>query len=144
VTVTSGSQTTDPIACSAGVTVSLPIVITFCDTVTDVSKSECEALMDIYDTNGGTDWTADTGWGTSTTVCSWFGVTCDAGEDHVTFLDLPNNNMSGAFGLSQGNLNVLSGLDLSGNNLSSFIGTRMSALASLDLSNNQLTSFSGS
>ncbi|MEI6711232.1 MAG: hypothetical protein WCK88_03195 [bacterium] len=37
---------------------------------------ECEGLMSIYDNTGGTSWTNQYNWGTSTQVCTWFGVNC--------------------------------------------------------------------
>lgn len=66
--------------------------------------------MDIYDATGGPSWTTRVGWGESDTICSWTGVTCENG--HVTGLDLYNNNLSGAFAITQGNLNSLTNLSL--------------------------------
>ncbi|MEI6711100.1 MAG: hypothetical protein WCK88_02420 [bacterium] len=43
----------------------------FCHTVTDISFNECLALMSIYDSTGGDNWTDKRGWGTSTTVCGY-------------------------------------------------------------------------
>lgn len=77
--ISSGVQTTDPVMCTNTITISPPVIITFCDTITDVSKTECEALMYMYDHNGGSSWTEKTGWGTDTEVCSWYGVTCNDG-----------------------------------------------------------------
>ncbi len=34
----------------------------FCATVTDIPAIECEALMEIYDTMGGTEWGHHDGW----------------------------------------------------------------------------------
>lgn len=88
--------------------------VPICDT-TDIPKAECEALMSIYNNNNGTNWFDKTGWGTSDKVCTWgftpwTGVTCSGG--HVTGLDLYNNNLSGAFAITEGNLNSLTNLSL--------------------------------
>jgi len=123
----------------------------FCATVTGASAAECQALMDIYDNTGGaTSWTAKVGWGTSTTICSWTGVTCTS--SHVSALNLTNNNLTGAFSFSQGNLDSLTTLTLTNNaavtsvaltnnKLTTFTGTGMTNLATLDLHGNKLTTF---
>lgn len=44
----------------------IPIVLAdneiFCATVTDIPATECEALMTVYDTMGGTGWYHHDGW----------------------------------------------------------------------------------
>lgn len=42
----------------------------FCLSITDISLSECEGLLALYDSTDGPNWTNKTGWGTSTTVCN--------------------------------------------------------------------------
>jgi len=51
----------------------------FCDTVTDVSSGECNALSDLYKTTGG-KWNNHTNWMTDTTVGDWYGVTVKDGH----------------------------------------------------------------
>ncbi len=113
----------------------------FCSTVTGITPDECDALKSIYDSTGGAAWTTQTGWGVSTTPCSWYGVTCSGG--HVTGLNLSSNTLTGIFEIMQGNLNALTSLSLRLNQLTSFSGTGLTSLAFLDLDNNDLTSFEG-
>ncbi len=65
-----------------------------CASVTDVSQSECQALVDIYDSMGGEDWTNQLGWKTSSAVCTWEQVFCD-GSNHITEVYLETNNLTG-------------------------------------------------
>jgi len=59
---------------------SCPVGHPVCFDVTDVSFDECEALMSIYDNNGGHGWDEQTNWGASTTVGDWYGVTVSGGH----------------------------------------------------------------
>lgn len=63
-----------------------------------VPASERAALLSFYTaTNGGT-WTNNTGWnGVAGSECTWFGITCDVGQNHVTQIRLDLNNLSGPF-----------------------------------------------
>ncbi len=65
----------------------------FCETITGMDKSECEALVAIYNSTNGDQWNDNTNWTVTTTPCDWFGVTCGGG--HVTRLYLWYNNLSG-------------------------------------------------
>ncbi|HPH95721.1 MAG TPA: hypothetical protein PKW33_03990 [Anaerolineaceae bacterium] len=108
-----------------------------CSIVTDVPLTECQALVDLYDTAGGSTWTAKTGWRNASTVCSWFGVTCTGG--HVSGLDLNNNGLAGPLPAGLGNLTSLVDLNLSGNALSGPLPAglgSLTALKNLDLSQN--------
>lgn len=46
-----------------------------CDTVTEISTAECEALVALYDSTGGDNWTNNDNWLYTDTPCSWNGVT---------------------------------------------------------------------
>lgn len=133
-----------------------------CATQTEIPPSQCEGLVALYNATGGDNWTNKTNWLATDTPCSWFGVMCVS--DNVSYLNLYDNNLSGALpaeigdltnlqylGLSKnkltglqtaiGSLGYLQGLDLSSNQLSSLpaaIGS-LSNLGMLDLSNNQLS-----
>ena len=49
----------------------------FCDTVTEIPTSECNALVALYNATGGGSWTVNADWLITSTPCSWFGVECD-------------------------------------------------------------------
>jgi hypothetical protein len=116
-----------------------------CTQVTDISLAECVALVDIYNNNNGTNWTNNTGWGTSTTVCDnlgngWYGVTCT--NNSVISLLFSANNLTGTATFNGSNLPNLNYLDLSSNQLTSFDATGLTNIGAIALSYNQLTSFS--
>jgi hypothetical protein len=69
------------------------ITCTFCDKVTDVSKTECEALMALYNSTNGANWKNDENWTTSTKVEDWYGVW--VWDGHVKTILLDDNNLTG-------------------------------------------------
>jgi len=85
------------------------------DKGTTDTTSEINILLDFYSETGGTSWTENTGWDTSTDYCNaFFGVECD-GAGRVTSLKLPNNNLKGTVPSSIFKLGVLRELVLSEN-----------------------------
>ncbi len=104
-----------------------------CGDVTEIPQAECEALVALYESTNGDNWTDNTGWLATDTPCSWFGVTCSAGN--VSELSLTENNLKGALPPEIGTLTHLIKLYLHGNNLTSVpsqIGN-LSALEQLNL-----------
>jgi Leucine-rich repeat (LRR) protein len=69
----------------------------------------------------GDGWYNNTGWGTDTSYCEWYGVTCDA-DDHVRILDLDRNWLTGALPSEIGDLPMLTVLRLTGTTSSTKIG----------------------
>jgi len=137
-----------------------------CGVVSEISHDECKALVSLYSGANGASWTNHTGWATTATPCSWFGVLCASG--HVVELRLPNNGLSGDVPTNFGNLPFLLVLDLSDNAITSLpakigdltqllvLGLRsnrlttitskigkLAQLVELDLSGNGLTAFPG-
>ncbi len=47
-----------------------------CSYVTEIPQIECEALVALYDSTGGDNWTRNTGWKDTNTLCSFFLPTC--------------------------------------------------------------------
>lgn len=111
-----------------------------CSTATGLPQTECEALVALYTATGGDTWYTRTGWLQTTTPCTWYGVTCEAGR--VTRLSLLSNHLSGALPPQIGDLTALKGLYLWDNTVSALpaeIGN-LTALTWLDLENNALVS----
>jgi len=64
-----------------------------CNTVTEIPSAQCEALVALYDSTDGDNWTNNEGWNVTSTPCSWYGVSCENGV--VTTIDLDDNNLTG-------------------------------------------------
>ncbi len=118
--------------------------------VTDIPQTEKDALLALYNSTNGTNWTKKTGWDFSTPVTSWnaaaptptgwYGITVTGG--HVTSIDLYNNKLSGTIPAEIGQLTQLQTLNLAGNQLSGTIPVQieqLTQLKSLYLSTNQLS-----
>ncbi|MEJ2707016.1 MAG: hypothetical protein P8074_05315 [Anaerolineales bacterium] len=93
--------------------------------------AERAALMTLYYSTRGDNWLDNTGWGTDTPYCEWFGVTCNP-EGQVIDLNLSQNRMDGSLPLEIGSLTSLQILDLSGNQLSGPIPSVLSHLNKLN------------
>ena len=111
-----------------------------CASVAQIPQAECDALVALYTSAGGANWTAKSGWLSTTTPCSWSGLTCVAG--HVSTLDLKQNGLSGTLPATLKDLVSLSILNLRNNQLSGSIPAQLGSLANLtdlNLSYNQLS-----
>ena len=84
--------------------------------VTEIPQDEYDALVALYNSTDGDNWTNNSGWLTNNTPSSWFGVTC-AGW-HVTILFLVNNQLIGSIPSELSNLVNLLHLHLNRNQLS--------------------------
>ncbi|MDY8138495.1 hypothetical protein [Aquimarina sp. 2201CG5-10] len=130
-----------------------------------VSDIEKQALIDLYNSTDGANWTNNTNWLTDTPVCDWFGVTVVDGKVKELKLSRNNltgeipsnignqlinirifyareNNISGLIPESFGNASLLEGLDLHNNNLEGSIPIsvlELNSLYDLALSNNNLS-----
>lgn len=111
-----------------------------CSTVTDVPAGDCQALVALYNTTGGENWNYSDGWLQSAAVCSWTGVSCNAGR--VSWLSLYDNRLTGTLPPEFSNLTGLTGLSLDSNFLTGLPGEigDLTALTFLSMGNNQLTS----
>ena len=92
------------------VLVSVPAVIVSagdfeCNQVTEIPQAECEALVALYNSTDGDNWTTNLDWLVTNTPCSWFGLACYSG--HVGDLFLYDNNLSGAIPSELGSLSEL-------------------------------------
>lgn len=101
-----------------------------------VSEAEKQALIDLYNTTNGTNWTHRTNWLTNAPVCDWYGVTVTNGK--VTELTLISNNLVGEIPSSIRGLTHLIKLDLGTNQLTGTIPSTINQLRNLEfLSLNQ-------
>ncbi len=99
------------------------------------------ALLALYNSTGGADWTNNTNWGSTEPLDMWHGVYTNA-DGRVTQLNLWGNNLDGILPAALGNLDQMIQLYLWGNQLSEAIPTSLGSLTNLqelDLSNNRLT-----
>ena len=138
------SENTPPIS-----TVAPPVIqvssegsgtFTNCADVTGIPQSECNALVALYNSTDGGNWTHNQNWLQTDTPCSWYGVTCSSGT--VTDLGLGENQLSGSIPAELGKLSNLTYLDLSTNQLSGSIPSELGSLTNLtylSLPHNQLS-----
>ncbi|KGL58953.1 leucine-rich repeat domain-containing protein [Polaribacter sp. Hel1_85] len=87
-----------------------------------ISQTEREALIEIYNATGGDNWTNNTNWDTdpnsNSDVSTWHGVSVEqiTGQDYVRQINLSNNNLNGTVPNSINYLVRLHTLDISKNN----------------------------
>lgn len=112
---------------------------------TSCGDMEREALKELFYGTEGSQWIHKDGWGSHTSVCEWYGVTCDS-NGLVQILDLRGNNLVGNLSPQIWLLTRMEELDLSDNaiEVSSFekIGDAAS-LTTLKLSNNNVKYLNG-
>ena len=107
---------------------------------TGVPQVECEALMALYVSTDGTNWTDNSNWNTASAVSTWFGVGVSGGQ--VSGVSLDNNQLIGTIPPELGNLSSLISLQLSGNQLTGTLPPELGNLTNLTtlrLASNQLT-----
>jgi hypothetical protein len=99
---------------------------------------ERAALMSLYDSTWGESWYENTGWGSDSSYCEWYGVTCDP-SGRVQNLDLPSNWLIGPIPPQIDGLAALQRFELSGNLIEDPLPEELGNLAQLqilDLSGN--------
>ncbi|BAP57480.1 hypothetical protein THII_3183 [Thioploca ingrica] len=119
---------------------SLTQAATDCTQVTEIPQIECEALVDLYNSTNGPNWTNNTSWNETDMPCGWERIGCSNG--HVIMLNLYVNKLKGSIPNSLGNLSHLQEIYLNSNYLSGFIPDSLGNLSSLQilwLDNNQLS-----
>jgi len=117
-----------------------------CDTVQGIPQVECEALVELYNSTDGDNWTENAGWpgsgSPSDVPCTdWYGITCQNGV--VTAISLGSNELSGALtSVPWVNFSHLVGLRLDSNHITGAIPPTMAdmnALVDLWLLDNNLS-----
>jgi len=116
------------------------------DTVTlsgitvNANISDSLALVDLYNSTNGANWTNNTGWLTSP-VNSWYGIYLDT-TGRVSLINLPTNNLFGTLPNTVGGLKSLLTFNVDNNHLIGSIPISINAqssLNSIDVSNNYFT-----
>ncbi len=111
------------------------------ENILGISSTECNTLKNLYDSAAGDNWNDNSNWGTISDVNTWSNVAVN--NNHITKLNLNNNNLSGNINLNFSNLSNLTDLRLDNNQLTGDISSwDISGLTNLDnfnLDNNQLT-----
>lgn len=110
----------------------------FCGS-TGIPWWECFALVDLYNSTDGPNWSNHDGWATASLACGWYGVSCESCSDdvvcsapfYVVSLNLQSNQLNGTIPPGLGALTALKVLDLSGNRLSGMIPSELGGLFSL-------------
>lgn len=116
-----------------------PAAVTDCSTQPQIPQAECEALVALYDSTNGPNWTDSpgNGWNRTQAPCQWADVNCDKG--HVNVVTRYKRNLVGILP-DLSDLVMLAWLDLNQNHLSGTIPTSLPAyLGYLNLTGNELT-----
>lgn len=108
----------------------LCIMLTF-TAKAQVSQSEFDALVALYNSTNGNNWTDKSNWNVTTATkddvtSDWYGLYVSSG--HVRSLQLNSNNLSGTISSEIGNLTSLSSLYLYENQLTGTIPSSISTL----------------
>jgi hypothetical protein len=88
-----------------------------------IPVEERQALIDLYNSTDGDNWTNNDGWlGESGTECSWIGIYCDDQKKHITSIDFAGfsqNNLKGSINESINHLTELTKIQVFSNKINS-------------------------
>ncbi|WP_299903343.1 hypothetical protein, partial [uncultured Aquimarina sp.] len=119
-----------------------PINLTVEGDTCGVSDAQKQALIDLYNSTDGANWTDNTNWLTDAPVCDWYGVAVVNGK--VVSISLSLNNLKGTLPTSLNSLTSLSSLYLQNNLLEGNIPQEIGELSSLRFLILHSNNFSGS
>jgi len=88
------------------------------------------SLKTVHCSLNGTSWKKNTAWGSNSSTCDWFGISCDS-SGYITDVDLNKNALSGDFPSEFGLLTSLEKLDISANSLKRYIPESLGSLVNL-------------
>jgi hypothetical protein len=107
-----------------------------------IPPTERAVLLATYTSTNGASWTMNAGWnGPAGTECSWFGISCSAGNTNVTGINLAGNNLVGTLPATFNQLTLIEFLKVNGNQLTGSLPalTGLTALRSFEVYGNQLS-----
>ena len=110
--------------------------------------NEREVLIEFYNTAGGDVWKDNTGWNSNAPFCQWYGISCtknSEGEDSVSEVSLPSNNLVNRVASILFHLSNLRVLDVSGNAVGMTLRdiNKAKRLEELNISNTNVMSLEG-
>jgi Leucine-rich repeat (LRR) protein len=112
-----------------------------------IPESERAVLLALYSGTNGANWTIKTNWvdangapGAPGTECTWYGITCNADQSHVTEIRMFGNNLAGTLPVTLNDLRSLRSLELTNNQLTGSIPSLagLTALQDFFADNNRL------
>jgi len=104
-------------------------ILTVCSSYTTCPDDRA-ALMALYNSTGGDNWTNNTNWGSNQPLNTWHGIQTN-NDGCVISISLYHNNLVGTIPAEIGNLINLYNLELGGNQLGGIIPTEIGNLANL-------------
>jgi Leucine-rich repeat (LRR) protein len=108
-----------------------------------IPDTERAVLLALFTSTNGDAWTNKTNWnGAPGTECTWFGVTCNADQSHVTGISLQANALSGTLPTTLNQLPALIGIDFLDNFITGSIPA-LSGLVDLQVFRGQNNQFGG-
>lgn len=114
----------------------------FCATNTQITQTECQALVALYVSTAGAGWKEQTGWLTTAPPCTWYGITCVEGK--IDKINLMDNGLRGMLPAAIGGLSSLRQLYLQHNQISGMLPADLGALTNLHVLLLSANQFSGS
>jgi len=105
-----------------------------------VLSLDYNALLELYNSTDGDNWTNNTNWKSAEDVINWYGITVK--NSRVTKVKMYYNNLTGSLPSDIGNLRQLTEFNLGSNHLTGNIPTQIGNLTNLNklyLHNNQLS-----
>ena len=104
--------------------------------------SDRAALLALFDSAGGPDWTSKANWGSYKALTTWSGVTVNS-DGRVTRLNLSYRNLIGGLPKELGNLTELEYLDLRSNRLAGGLPKELGNLTELERLDLRYNRFTG-
>jgi len=108
-----------------------------------IPSSEREALVAIYQSTNGAQWTDKTKWLSNESACTWAGVQCNETESNVIRLYLYDNNLKGTLPSSIRNLTKLQELHVYNNDLRGALTAEIGELSDLEVLYADRSQFTG-